>query len=188
MVHVALVQGDCEPPGATTNVTAHLSPTTSAWIPSIDGPLACAGTPAPASLSFDDPGTHGEVEIGSFADVAYTASNSGQLEATNVVFSGLTGDWSQTGGSCGATIAGGADCTIVVRFTPTSAGVSADTLLLDYEDGVGPAATVEKGVSGNGTQPSVPAVEGAAMWLLVASLLAGGIYRLRCLRSGPGGT
>ena len=187
MVHVALVQGNCEPAGAKINVTVHLSATTFAAIPSIVGPLVCAGDPAPALLSFDDPGSHGDVLVGSFGDVTYTVSNSGQIGATNVAFSGLAGDWILSGGSCGATIAAGADCTIVVRFTPTGAGVSADTLLLDYEDGVGPAATVEKGVSGNGTQPTVPAVEGAALWLLVASLLAGGIYRLRCLRSGPGG-
>jgi hypothetical protein len=47
MVHVALVQGNCEPPGAQTDVTAYLSVTTFAQIPSILGPLACAGTAAP---------------------------------------------------------------------------------------------------------------------------------------------
>jgi hypothetical protein len=48
MVHVALVQGDCEPSGAQINVTAYLSATTFAEIPSIDGPLACAGEPSAA--------------------------------------------------------------------------------------------------------------------------------------------
>jgi hypothetical protein len=46
MVHVALVQGNCEPSGAQANVTAYLSATTVAEIPSIDGPLACAGEPS----------------------------------------------------------------------------------------------------------------------------------------------
>jgi hypothetical protein len=188
MVHVALVQGDCEPAGAKVNVTVHLSATTFAAIPSIVGPLACAGDPAPALLSFDDPGSHGDVLVGSFGDVAYAVINSGQLGATNVAFSGLAGDWSLAGGSCGATITAGGDCTIIVRFTPSSAGASADTLLLDYDDGAGPAATVQKGVSGNGTQPSVPAVRGATLWLLVAGLFASGVYHLRRLLGRPAGT
>ena len=45
MVHVGLVQGDCEPPGAQIDVTVHLSATSTAWIPEIIGPLACAGEP-----------------------------------------------------------------------------------------------------------------------------------------------
>jgi hypothetical protein len=47
MVHVGLVQGNCEPPGAQQNVTVHLSTTTSALVPEIVGPLACAGDPQP---------------------------------------------------------------------------------------------------------------------------------------------
>ena len=43
MVHVSLVQGTCSPLYAQENVTAHLSATTSATIPSISGPLACGG-------------------------------------------------------------------------------------------------------------------------------------------------
>jgi hypothetical protein len=45
MVHVALVQGNCEPSGGSTNVTANLSATSSAAIPAIEGPLSCAGEP-----------------------------------------------------------------------------------------------------------------------------------------------
>jgi hypothetical protein len=48
MVHVGLVQGTCEPPGALTNVTVHISETSSAFVPSIVGPLACAGEAEPA--------------------------------------------------------------------------------------------------------------------------------------------
>jgi hypothetical protein len=44
MVHVALVQGNCEPPGAQTNLIAYLSETSFAEIPSISGALACAGS------------------------------------------------------------------------------------------------------------------------------------------------
>lgn len=41
MVHVALVQGNCFPPNAQVDVTAYLSATTFANIPSISGPLFC---------------------------------------------------------------------------------------------------------------------------------------------------
>lgn len=177
MVHVGLVQGNCEPPGTKTNVTVHLSPTTFASIPSIVGPLSCAGDPAPALLSIDDPGPHGDVTVGSFVDVPYTVSNGGQLEAAGVVHSGLAGDWSIAGGTCGATLAGGANCTIVVRYSPAVVGPSADVLLLDYDDGTGPATTVSRGVSGAGIALPVPAIHGAAMWLLWMGLFASGLRR-----------
>ena len=186
MVHVGLVQGNCEPPGATTNVTVHLSPTTFAQIPSIVGPLSCAGDPAPALLAFDDPGSHGEVAIGAFADVTYTVSNAGQSEATSVVFSGLAGDWSTAGGTCGAAVSAGSSCTVIVRFTPSSVGASADTLLLDYDDGTGPATTVSKGVSGTGIATNVPALQGPGMWLLLVGLGGIAIASLRSRGNGAG--
>jgi len=43
MVHVSLVQGNCEPLGSQDNVISHLSSTTTADIPSISGTLACGG-------------------------------------------------------------------------------------------------------------------------------------------------
>ncbi len=182
MVHVGLVQGNCEPPGATTNVTVHLSPTTFAQILSIAGPLSCAGDPAPALLSFDDPGSHGEVVVGSFADVTYAVSNGGQSEATSVVFSGLAGDWSIVAGTCGASVSAASSCTVTARFTPSSIGASADTLVLDYDDGTGPAPTVSKGVAGTGVAIGVPALGGPWLSLLSAGLVATAIASL--LRRG----
>jgi len=43
MVHVSLVQGTCEPIGSQESVTAFLSSTSFADIPSISGTLACGG-------------------------------------------------------------------------------------------------------------------------------------------------
>lgn len=43
MVHVALVRGNCSPLYAQDDVTAYLSSTTSASVPSISGALACGG-------------------------------------------------------------------------------------------------------------------------------------------------
>jgi hypothetical protein len=175
MVHVALVQGNCDPPGATTDVTVHLSPTSNAWIASIVGPLSCAGTPSPASLSFDDPGSHGEVPVGSFSDVTYTLTNNGQSEATSVVFSGLSGDWSLEEDACGASVSASSSCTIVARFAPGDVGPSEDTLLLDYDDGTGPAATIPKVVSGTGVEISVPALSGPWRWIALIGLAGAAI-------------
>jgi len=43
MVHVALVQASCTPLYAQEEITAYLSSTSSAYVPSISGPLACGG-------------------------------------------------------------------------------------------------------------------------------------------------
>jgi len=51
MVHVAFVQGDCEPAGAQTDVTVYLSPLTFASVPEVVGPLECAGEPQPVPAS-----------------------------------------------------------------------------------------------------------------------------------------
>jgi hypothetical protein len=56
MVHVALVQGNCEPPGGQTSVTAYLTTTSFAEIPSIEGPLACAGKASTTAGAVPDGG------------------------------------------------------------------------------------------------------------------------------------
>jgi hypothetical protein len=53
MVHVALVQGDCFP-GGRFDVVAVLSEASDAWIPRIDGPLACAGPAGPVCDDGED--------------------------------------------------------------------------------------------------------------------------------------
>jgi hypothetical protein len=47
MVHVGLVQGNCEPGGSQTNVTVNLSEMSSAFIDAIVGPLTCNAEPPP---------------------------------------------------------------------------------------------------------------------------------------------
>jgi hypothetical protein len=43
MMHVALVRGNCSPPGSQVDVTMRLSSTSSAFTPQITGTLRCAG-------------------------------------------------------------------------------------------------------------------------------------------------
>lgn len=58
MVHVALVQGNCSPPGANRDITVTLSATSSAVIDSIAGPLRCAGATANALVGATRTGMH----------------------------------------------------------------------------------------------------------------------------------
>lgn len=55
-VHVALVQGQCSPGGATISITAYLDANSFAFIPEIIGPLACNGEPAPIVPAVQTPG------------------------------------------------------------------------------------------------------------------------------------
>jgi hypothetical protein len=50
MVHVALVQGRCEPAAGQVNVVAFLSDTSSAAIPEIVGPLSCQAEAEPSPV------------------------------------------------------------------------------------------------------------------------------------------
>jgi hypothetical protein len=59
MVHVSLVQGNCEPLGSQENVVARLSSTTTAEIPSISGTLACGGDAGGSGGDFSG-GTEGK--------------------------------------------------------------------------------------------------------------------------------
>ena len=78
MVHVAVVQGNCEPPGGQTDVVARLSATSFAKIPSIDGPLACAGEPAGSvgavPNGLDVPGTPLSVSVDANGNLVLTWS------------------------------------------------------------------------------------------------------------------
>ena len=46
------------------------------------------------------------------------------------------GSFPGTAGDCTATLAAGANCTIVITYSPTLVGADADTIDLNYNDGV----------------------------------------------------
>ena len=134
---------------------------------------------SPAILSFDDPTPHGDVQVGDTKDVVYTVTNSGGSTATSIAFSGLTGDWSDVGGTCGTTLSALDTCTVIVRFAPSIIGASADTLVLDYNDGTALAQAL-KAVSGSGTPPMVPSVSAVGALVLGGVLVAvGGVATRR---------
>jgi len=98
-------------------------------------------------LTISDASTYdfGIVNINSSNDKTFTVINSGGLDATLVAagspvmaapFSFKGGSYPGAGGTCTDTIAGGASCTVVVNFLPTTSGVSSGTLRLSYNDTV----------------------------------------------------
>ncbi len=96
MVHVGLVQGNCEPPGGQTGVTVFLSDLSVARIPSIIGPLACAGEATPGAGAVPDglhvPGTLLTAHLGTGGDLTLSWGASCQTSDTDyAVYEGLMG-------------------------------------------------------------------------------------------------
>ncbi|HLL54714.1 MAG TPA: choice-of-anchor D domain-containing protein, partial [Myxococcaceae bacterium] len=124
---------------ATRTVTG--AGTTEAFLAISDGPVF-------------DFGVHA---AGSSTDHAFTVTNTGNRTATAITagmlsapFSYKGGAYPGVGGTCGASLAVNATCTVVVTFAPVVAGVRTDTLSLAYNDGNG-AQTASVGLRGTGT-------------------------------------
>ncbi|MFK7873629.1 MAG: LamG-like jellyroll fold domain-containing protein [Oligoflexales bacterium] len=103
-----------------------------------------------ASLAFDSPAAHGDVPVGGTSDVTYTVTNSGGYAANSIAFTGLSGEWSRNGGTCGADLAAGDDCTYIVRFLPVDSGVENATLAINYHNGAVAATQIDRAVVGTG--------------------------------------
>ncbi|MCB0367732.1 MAG: choice-of-anchor D domain-containing protein, partial [Bdellovibrionales bacterium] len=98
----------------------------------------------------------GGLALGASATYSFTITNSGGVAATSMSGTGLIppfsfdgGSYPGTGGTCGATLASAANCTIVVKFLPTTNGLHTDTIQVDYDDGSG-AQSVSRDVQGTG--------------------------------------
>lgn len=116
---------------------------------------------APAALSLSDGPTYnfGSIPAGGSADKTLTVTNAGQVAATAMVGSGLSapfsfrgGSYPGTGGSCGASLAPGASCTIALRFAPAVTGTFAATVQLAYQNGVSSVTTI-RDLQGIGAAP-----------------------------------
>lgn len=117
--------------------------------------------PAVLSIAGADPHDFGSVSNGSSSNHTFTVSNSGGVAATSIAGSGLAapytflgGVYPGTGGDCAATLAAGASCSIVVRFSPVATGAYSDSIQLDYNDGSA-AQSLSHGVQGSGTAASL---------------------------------
>ncbi len=125
----------------------------------------------PALLMINDAVTKhfGNVAVGGSSVATLTISNTGYMGATSMSdpsslaspYQFLGGSYPGTGGSCGATLAGGSNCTLVIEYSPVGVGVTSDGVQIDYNDGAA-ANSVSLAVQGNGSSPAILAVSGGA--------------------------
>src|SRR5690606_33962831 len=98
--------------------------------------------PATLVISESDPHNFGSVATGSTASYLFTVDNTGGFQATAMSEIGLSAPFGFTGGTypgdagtCAATLAALASCTIEVEFSPVSTGVASDTIQISYNNG-----------------------------------------------------
>ncbi len=112
-----------------------------------------------ALLTISDGPTYdyGNLATGNVSNHTFTVTNAGSLTATAISGTGLAapftfqgGSYPGTGGTCGASLATAATCTLVVSFSPTIVGLSTDTITLDYNDG-SQLQSSNRNVQGTGT-------------------------------------
>lgn len=125
------------------------------------------GTGASAALLAISDGplyNYGTRSLGSNTDYTFTVSNTGGVTATAMTGLGLaapfsfkSGTYPGTGGTCSVVLGGGANCTIVVTYSPTTAGPhgdgimngSGDDIQISYNDGAS-VQVAQRGLLGTG--------------------------------------
>lgn len=121
--------------------------------------------PTPAILAITGASTDFGPRLvgGVSASLTFNVRNNGQLPATSVVpepilfASGMflyNDGFPGVGGTCGASIAPGASCTIVVMFSPTSTVVFNDTIKIKYNDGT-TVQIASLDIEGRGANPAI---------------------------------
>jgi alpha-tubulin suppressor-like RCC1 family protein len=116
---------------------------------------ATAGNAAVLSISDGPTFDYGSKTVATNTDQTFTVSNTGGSTATAMAGSGLAapftfpGGYPGTGGNCNTTLAAGATCTMVVRFTPASSGGFSDTIILSFNDGLA-ATSTNRSLTGTG--------------------------------------
>ena len=116
----------------------------------------------PALLVIAGTGAHnfGTAAQGGFVENTFFVTNNGSAIATGLTEIGLTGNFENVGGAfpgggtCGTSLANGATCSFVARFTPGATGLLTDDIELTYNDGTGPA-TATRAVEGTGITPAL---------------------------------
>lgn len=113
-----------------------------------------------ASLSISDGSTYsyGSKYINTTnTDKEFTVTNAYSGSATAITADALSapfafkgGDYPGTGGTCGVTVGGGASCTIVVRYSPTTLGSHSGTITLNYTRPDASSTTATRAMSGTG--------------------------------------
>lgn len=104
-----------------------------------------------------NPFSFGSLPVGGSLLASFTVENRGQWEASNLSGASLSapfqyagGVFPGTGGTCGAILAPGAFCEVVISFRPTAAGLFNSSAQITYDNGLGPAA-LDFDLEGSGT-------------------------------------
>jgi len=113
--------------------------------------------PAVITLSDDPRYDYGTVGVGKSRERAFLLTNGGGVPASGIApvafagpFAWKGGTFPGAGGSCGATLAAGASCAVVVVFAPIAAGTVDDSVAVMYQDGRVTTAAA-RAVRGTGT-------------------------------------
>ena len=118
---------------------------------------------APAVLAINQGPTYsyGSLATGSTMDASFTVTNTGNFTASSIVGGGLGapftykgGTYPGTGGTCSASLAVSASCTVIVTWAPTATGAQSATIALNYFDGA-QAQVSNRGVTGTGVAPAL---------------------------------
>jgi len=126
------------------------------------------GAPALLDIATSDPHNFGTRAIGSNNTVVLTVTNGGAVAATTIAdglsltppFDFTGGSYPGSNGTCGASLATGANCDIEVQWIPAATGLQSQNLTLNYNDGTG-AATFTHGLQGTGANPALLSIQGA---------------------------
>jgi hypothetical protein len=117
------------------------------------GTVALSGTGALAVLTITDFPSYdfGSVSYNqSNLSRTFTVTNTGGFAASSLSQSGLAAPFTRTGGTCGTSLAAGATCTHIVRFTPTAIGAAMDTMNISYNNGQTAGQILSIDVNGTG--------------------------------------
>ncbi|MEO5669011.1 MAG: choice-of-anchor D domain-containing protein, partial [Bdellovibrionota bacterium] len=100
--------------------------------------MAASGTSAVAVLTITDFPSYdyGSVSYNqNNVSRTFTVTNTGGFAASTMSMTGLAAPFTRTGGTCSTSLAAGATCTHIIRFTPTAIATSPDTMNISYNDG-----------------------------------------------------
>ena len=116
-------------------------------------------------ISEADPYDYGTRALTSVNDHTFTVTNNGGVAASSIAdglglaapFNWKDGSFPGTGGDCSTGLAASASCTIVVSYSPTVAGPSSDTIIIDYNNGLSVVQST-RDIQGAGANPAVLAI------------------------------
>lgn len=136
------------------------------------GLLGESAAPASLALTPNNNFTYaGTTIVGETVSQTFTITNNGGVSATALSFSSFTGAGSThfqySGGSfasssnCGTTLAAGTNCTLNIRYVPTSSGGHTATQPISYHNGLSAGNSANLGLNGTAATKAILSLSGA---------------------------